>query len=182
MEFIKNYFAENDITFIISQLIGAAAAALLLLSFQQRTHKRIVVMQIFSGLLFSVQYLMIGAYEGMVGNIVGLTRGIAYSFRTKSKLVDSIACPIIFAVLAGLGGLATYSSPVSLLPMAAMMISSFVLWNPKTQQLRALTFPTSFMWLIYNIICRSYSGVITEVLSEISIIIGLIRFRKKKQK
>ena len=182
MDFIKNYFCENDVTFIISQLIGAVAATLLLLSFQQRTHKRIVVMQIFSGLLFSVQYLMIGAYEGMVGNIVGLTRGIAYSFRNKSKLVDSFACPVIFAILAGLGGLVTYSSPVSLLPMSAMMISSFVLWNPKTQQLRALTLPTSLMWLIYNIICHSYSGIITEVLSEISIIIGLIRFRTKKQK
>lgn len=181
MEFIKEYFRENDITFIISQLIGAVAAALLLLSFQQRTHKRIVVMQIFSGLLFSIQYLMIGAYEGMVGNIVGLTRGIAYSFRGKSKLVDSIVCPIIFALLAGLGGLVTYSSPASLLPMVAMMISSFVLWNPRTQQLRALTLPTSAMWLIYNIICHSYSGIITEVLSEISIFIGLFRFRKKKQ-
>ncbi len=182
MDFIKDYFSKNDITFIVSQLIGAVAATLLLLSFQQKTHKRIVVMQIFSGLLFSVQYLMIGAYEGMVGNIVGLTRGIAYSFRGKSKLVDSIACPIVFAVLAGLGGLVTYSSPASLLPMAAMMISSFVLWNPKTQQLRALTLPTSAMWLIYNIICHSYSGIITEVLSIISIFIGLFRFRKKKQK
>ena len=31
MDFIKNYFSENDVTFIISQLIGAVAATLLLL-------------------------------------------------------------------------------------------------------------------------------------------------------
>ena len=36
------------------------------------------------------------------------------------------------------------------------------------------------MWLIYNIICRSYSGTATEICCEISIIIGLIRFRNKR--
>lgn len=180
MEIITNYFSGKDTKFIISQLIGFLAAAILLLSFQQKTHKRIVVMQACSGLLFAIQYLMLGAYEGMIGNLVGCARSVSFSFRGKSKFVDSIACPIIFAILAGAGGLMTYSSPASLLPMAAMMISSFVMWNPHTQQLRALTMPTSLMWLIYNVICSSYSGIITEVFNQISIIIGLIRFRKRK--
>lgn len=179
MDFLTNYFSGKDTTFIVSQLIGFVAAALLLLSFQQRTHRRIVVMQACSGFLFAVQYFMLGAYEGMIGNVVGFTRSIAYSFRGKSKAVDHIVCPVIFAILAGLGGLATYTSPASLLPMTAMMISSFVIWSPKTQQLRALTMPTSAMWLIYNVICSSYSGVVTEVLNLVSITIGLIRFRKK---
>lgn len=180
MEYITNYFLGKDAKFIVSQCIGFLAAAILLLSFQQKTHKRIVIMQACSGMLFAVQYLMLGAYEGMIGNIVGMTRSVAFSFRGKSRFVDSIACPIVFAILAGAGGLLTYTSPASLLPMAAMMISSFVMWNPHTQQLRALTMPTSLMWLIYNVICSSYSGIVTEIFNQISIIIGLIRFRKKK--
>lgn len=181
MEFIKNYFSGKDTAFIFSQCIGFLAAAILLLSFQQKTHKRIVIMQACSGLLFAIQYFMLGAYEGMIGNLVGMTRSIAFSFRGRSKFVDSIACPIIFSLLAGAGGLLTYTSPASLLPMAAMMISSFVMWNPHTQQLRALTMPTSLMWLIYNVICSSYSGIATEIFNLISIVIGLIRFRKKKE-
>ncbi|MBQ2847569.1 MAG: YgjV family protein [Clostridia bacterium] len=180
MDFITNYFSGKDAKFIISQFIGFLAAAILLLSFQQKTHKRIVIMQACSGLLFAIQYFMLGAFEGMIGNVVGMARSISFSFRGKSKFVDSIACPIIFAVLAGAGGLLTYTSPASLLPMAAMIISSFVMWNPHTQQLRALTMPTSLMWLIYNILCSSYSGIVTEVFNQISIIIGLIRFRKNK--
>ena len=179
MEFIKEYFSGKDTTFIISQVIGFIAAALLLLSFQQRTHRRIVIIQACSGFLFAVQYLMLGAYEGMIGNVVGFTRSIAYSFRGRSKAVDHIACPAIFAILAGIGGIATYSNLASLLPMTAMMITSFVNWSPKTQQLRALNMPTSAMWLIYNLICSSYSGTVTEILNLISISIGLIRFRKK---
>ncbi|MBQ3044381.1 MAG: YgjV family protein [Clostridia bacterium] len=182
MDFIKNYFTGKDTAFIISQIIGFVAAAILLLSFQQRTHRRIVAMQACSGLLFAVQYFMIGAYEGMAGNIIGLIRSSVFLFRGKSRFVDSIACPIVFAILAAASGIITYTSPASLLPMAAMMISSFVMWNPKTQQLRALTVPTSLMWLIYNIISSSYSGTVTEIFNLLSIAIGLIRFRKKDAK
>lgn len=182
MEFIKNYFADKDITFIISQFIGFVAAAILLLSFQQKTHKRIVAMQACSGLLFAVQYLMIGAYAGMAGNLVGVIRSLVYMQRGKSKFADSIACPIVFAVIAAISGILTYEKPISLLPMAAMIISSFVMWSPKTQKLRALTMPTSAMWLIYNVLEKSYSGTVTEIFNLLSIIIALIRFRKKKTK
>ncbi len=179
MEFIKSYFSGKDTVFIISQAIGFIAAALLLFSYQQRTHKRIVAMQACSGFLFAVQYLLLGAFEGLAGNIVGFARCIAYYFRGKSKFSDSILCPSVFAILACAGGILTYKNPISLLPMIAMIISSFVIWSNKTQKLRALTLPTSAMWLVYNIINYSYSGTVTEILCEISILIGLFRFRKK---
>ena len=78
-------------------------------------------------------------------------------------------------------GYFTYETMLSLLPICAMIISSFVTWNPKTQQLRALTLPTSAMWLVYNFVGGSVVAVGAEIMSEISIVIGLIRFRKKKQ-
>lgn len=66
--------------------------------------------------------------------------------------------------------------------MGAMVLASFVLWSPKTQRLRVLTLPSSFMWLVYNAANSSYVACLTEVLCEISIVIGLIRFRDKKAK
>ncbi len=176
-----NIFENTDAQFIISQIISAIATLLLLLSFQQKTHKRIVLMQAVSGLLFGVQYMMLGAYEGMICNYIGTVRSVVYSFRGKSKLVDSIACPIVFAVIFVISGIVTYKNIFSLLPIVAMFIASFVLWMPKTQQLRALTMPTSAMWLVYNAVSHSYVAVLTEVLNLISIIIALIRFRSGKE-
>lgn len=174
-------FENTDTQFIISQIISAVATLLLLLSFQQKTHKRIVIMQAFSGLLFGIQYMMLGAYEGMVCNYIGAVRSVIYSFRGKSKAVDSIFCPVIFAVIFAVSGIITYKNIFSLLPILAMAIASFVLWMPKTQQLRALTMPTSAMWLVYNAVSHSYVAVLTEVLNLISIVIALIRFRKGKE-
>ena len=181
MNIIKELIADKGIVYLISQIISIIATVFLLLSYQQRTHKRIVCMQAIAGLLFGTQYLMIGQYAGMVCNYLGMVRGICYSFRTKSKIVDSPVFPCVFAVLFALSSFFTYESPLSLLPTVAMMISSFVLWNIKAQQLRALTLPTSIMWLIYNASCGAVVAVGTEVLSEVSIFIGLFRFRKKKK-
>lgn len=177
MNFLKN----TDAQFIVSQIVSAAATLLLLLSFQQKTHKKIVLMQAFSGLLFGIQYMMLGAYEGMICNYIGAVRSVVYSFRGKSKFVDSIFCPIVFAIIFVISGIVTYKNIFSLLPIVAMFIASFVLWSPKTQQLRALTMPTSAMWLVYNAVSHSYVAVLTEVLNEISIIIALIRFRGGKE-
>lgn len=175
-------FENADSQFIISQIISAIATVLLLLSYQQKTHKRIVLMQAASGTLFGIQYMMLGAYEGMICNYIGAVRSVAYSFRNNSKIVDSIFCPIVFAVFFTVSGIVTYQNLFSLLPIVAMCISSFVLWSPKTQQLRALSMPTCAMWLVYNAVSHSYVAVLTEVLNLISIVIGLIRFRKKGNK
>lgn len=181
METIKAFINEKGAVYLVSQTISVIATFFLLISYQQRTHKRIVCMQAIAGLLFGTQYLMLSAYEGMICNYIGMVRGIAYSFRTKSKLIDSPVCPCVFALMFAISGIFTYTSLFSLLPTVAMMISSFVLWNIKAQQLRALTLPTSIMWLIYNASCGSIVAVGTEFLSEISIFIGLFRFRKKKE-
>lgn len=180
MSAIKNLIDEKGIIYLISQIISIIASVLLLLSFQMKKHRTILLMQSAAGLLFGIQYTMIGAYEGAVCNFIGMARAFACSFRTRSKVVDSKLCPLFFAICFCASGIFTYTSAFSLLPLAAMVISSFVLWNPKTQQLRALTLPTSVMWLVYNYHCGSLVACITELSAEISILIGLFRFRKKK--
>lgn len=182
MDAIKNYIIERGgVIFVISQLLSVIATALLLLSFQQKTHKRIVIMQAVSGLLFGIQYLMIGAYEGMMCNFIGMVRSITYSFRHKSKFVDSVICPTLFSLTFVVSSIFTYQSPLSLVPAAAMIISSYVMWIPQTQKLRALSLPTSALWLLYNISSNAVVAIFTELFNLISIIIALIRFSKFAQ-
>lgn len=180
MDKINSIIAEKGIVYLISQIISAVATLFLLFSFQRKNHRSILLMQAVSGMLFGIQYMMIGAPSGAICNFVGMARSFTYSFRTRSKIVDHIACPIFFSIAFACCGIFTVNSLFSILPICAMIISSFVTWNPKTQQLRALTLPTSVMWLIYNASCGSLVAVITELSSEVSIIIGLIRFRKRK--
>ena len=181
MERINTLISEKGVIYLISQIVSIIATLFLLFSYQMKKHRSIVLMQSMASLLFGLQYLMIGLYGGALCNFVGMIRSYTYSYRTKSKYVDHIMCPIIFSIAFAAVGYFTYETVMSLLPICAMIISSFVTWNPRTQQLRALTLPTSAMWLVYNFVGGSVVAVGAEIMSEISIVIGLIRFRKKKQ-
>lgn len=177
---IDKLFPVLDTQYVVSQFISVVASVLLLLSFQCKNHRGIVTMHTFSGFLFAVQFLMIGAYSGAVSNFIGMVRNAVYYFRGKNKYVDHIACPTIFAVFTIIGAAFTYEGITSVLPLIAMIYSSYVMWIPKAQDLRALSLPIRLMWIVYNISCQSYVACITEMLSGTSIIIGLLRYREKR--
>lgn len=164
----------------VSQIVGFAALLILAFSYQQKDQRKIMQIQIVSGVFFTVQYLLLKEYTGMMLNIVGILRAFVYSNRTTKKWADHIYFPIAFSVASAVAGALTYDKPISLLPSFAMVIAAFVLWLKDSQKIRALTLPTSLMWLTYNFAVGSVAGVIAELLSETSIYIGLFRHRKSK--
>ena len=69
---------------IFAQALGIAGMLLNVISFQQKTVKRVVTFQFFSSLLFMVNYFMLGAIVGAFLNVLALFR--AYVFMNKEKL------------------------------------------------------------------------------------------------
>ena len=65
---------------IISQIIGFLSVVLFLLSYQQKKRKNIILFNVVSRALYIVQYLLLGAFEGAVLDILGAISPIALSF------------------------------------------------------------------------------------------------------
>ena len=165
---------------IIGQVIGFVAMAIIVFSYQQRSHKNILAFQMVSGLLFTVHFLLIGAYTGCVSNLIGALRSLIYANRGKNKFTDFKLWPVIFSVIFTVSGVLTWDNIFSLFPIVAMIMSSVVLWIDSPKINRALSIPTSACWLVYNIPSGSISGVATEIFVLSSIIIGMIRLDRKK--
>ena len=165
---------------IIGQIIGFIAMAIIVISYQQKTHKNILVFQMVSGLLFTAHYVLIGAYTGAIMNLVGAFRSLVYSNRNK-KWASSIIWPILFSVGFLISGILTWENAFSVLPLIAMLMSSVVLWIEKPKINRMFSLPTSTCWLIYNIKTDSFAGTATEIFVLTSIIIGIVRLDIKKK-
>lgn len=167
---------------IIGHIIGFVAMTIIVISYQQKTHKNILLFQMVSGLLFTVHFLLLGAYTGAIMNLLGALRSLVYSNRGK-KFTSTIVWPILFTIGFAVSGILTWDGWISIVPLIAMIMSSIVLWieNPKIN--RALSIPTSACWLIYNIKIPepSYAGIATEIFVLSSIIIGIIRLDIKKK-
>ena len=165
---------------IIGQIVGFVAMAIIVFSYQQKSHKNILTFQMVSGLLFTLHFLLIGAYTGCISNLIGALRSLIYANRGKNKITGFKFWPVIFSIVFTASGIMTWENVFSLFPIVAMVASSVVLWIDSPKINRAFSMPTSACWLIYNIPNRSFAGIATEIFVLASIVIGMIRLDRKK--
>ena len=71
---------------VIAQILGIGAMLLGILSFQCMKARNYYIMAALSGLLFSVNYIMIGAFTGAVLNFLSIIR--AFIFVNKKRCRD----------------------------------------------------------------------------------------------
>lgn len=163
----------------MAQIIGIVAFCLAVLSFQQNEHKKIVVLQFLANACFLTHYFMIGAYTGALLNFIGALRSVVFMCKHQ-RWASSNLWLVFFSLLCVAAGIFTWQSPLSLLPMVAMVLTTvaFGIDNPKITRL--LAFPSSPLWLIYNVANQSYGGALTEIFNMTSIIIGMLRFDRRK--
>ncbi len=168
---------------IVAQIIGILALACAVISFQQKTHKFILVFQLIATALFVVHYALLGAYTGAILNGIAMLRSVVFINKDKAW-ARNIAWLIAFCVVSiGTGFLTWDGSVISMLPVLGMLFTTVAFWIKNPKYVRMTAFPSSPLWLVYNIRCEAFGGAITEVINMISIIIAMIRldFIKKKQ-
>jgi len=166
--------------FITAQIIGFIATAIVIVSFQFKSVKTLLVLQICSSFIFAAQLFIMGAFSGMACNILGALLRIFVCGRNK-KWVKALPWKYIFAAAFLLSGALFYTTWYSLIPAAAMVVYTFAVWsaNPKTIRIYNGA-AVSPMWLIYNISIMSIPGIITEVVNITSISVSWLRFYSKK--
>ena len=164
-----------DAKTITAQAIGLIAAGFIFASYQQRGRKRILILQVVSGALFTVHFLLLGAYPGAAMNLLGTLRSLVYSQADKRWAKSQVWLWVFLATFTA-AGILTWAGPRSILPLIAMLLTTVSLWLRSPRLIRAVTFPSSPMWLAYNVIVRSYSGILTECFVTASITIAIIRY------
>ncbi len=160
---------------IIGQILGIVAVIVFFISYQTKNPRKLLIMQTAGTGILVIHYLLIGATSGFALNMVCILRNIIYYNRNifSNKLI-----PYLLAVIVGTMGALSWEGPVSLIIVTALMINTVCLSSSDTQFLRKSVVLTCSMLLVYNICVVSYGGMLNELISVISSIIGLYRYRK----
>ena len=167
--------------FWIAQIIGVIALLMVIVSFQQRTQKRIMFFQLFSTALFVVHFSLLGLYTGSILNAVAFFRSLVY-YNKEKKWGNTPLWPAVFTAVSVVAGIVTWDGALSLLPMLAMVLSSVSTWLSSAKLVRIFNLPGSAMWMVYNFAGQSYPGAVTEIISTVSVIVGIIRLDLRKNK
>ena len=175
-------------TEIIAQAIGIAAMCFNLFSYQQKTRKGAIFCQLFGTILFTANFLMLGAVVGGIMNLIGAIRAVIFINKEKLK-ADHIAWFIGFtaiylasyaATFTVLGKEATaFNLIIEFLPVIGMIATTQSYRLSDAKAIRKYGLISSPVWLVYNIANFSVGAIICEVLSLGSIILGMVRLDRK---
>lgn len=165
---------------IIAQIIGIIAAVILWSAFQCKNTKRLFFLQLISATLFSLHFLFLGAYTGMLLNLVEVLRSFLL-YKGEKRWASHPAAMLIIMLMFIVSGIITWDGWISILPTVSMVLGTLFMWSRNGKILRyAQLFFISPCWLIYNIAMGSIAGVLTESVNIISVIVSLVRFRAEE--
>ena len=125
-----------------------------------------------------MQYFLLGAYTGLALDIVGVLRDVVFYNKDK-KWASSNWWTVFWAASMIVVGIFTYQNWMSLFMMAAMALNTVLFSFTKPKLVRTTILISSL--LVYNILTGSIGGVINELFTEISSVVGIIRYDIKKK-
>lgn len=166
------------LNFIIAQIFGAIALIILVISFQNDKKERLLRLQMFSSLLYAIQYVFLKAYTGFSMNIICMIRNLLFNkFKDKRPPLYSL---VIIIVLMVASSFFTFNGIISLLPTIAVILYSIALWNGNMKIIRATEIISCTLFIIYDIKVLAFTGLVATIIEMISAIFALYRFDIKK--
>lgn len=164
--------------YMIGQCASVIGMILTVASFQMKTRKRIIIFQTIGSAFFLISYFLLGSWTGVYMNIVYLARDVVFYFREDKKWAKGKGWLYVFLAGSIAAGTLGYKTPIDLLPLVGACFATLAMYMQKENMLRLLNLMASPCWLIYNISLPSSGGIICEAFNIVSVLVGLIRYRK----
>ena len=162
---------------LFAQLLGILAVIFFLLSYQMKIRKNIILMNAFSRILYIIQYIFLGAFEGAVLDVLGTISSLLADKKNNrfiSKYIKFIFISVNLMII--IAGMYLYKNIFSIFPIIGVILHTSAFWISDEKNIRKLSLAGSPFWLIYNLSSKAYGSSIGDILSIISIITAMLRY------
>ena len=161
--------------FIFIQAIGFLGSIVFFFSYQCKNNKKLYRMQLVSYICYTMHLLLLGAITGGSSYMLNLVRSFCLSSDNeflKSRKTCCILCALQVIIL-----LFTGNTWWSILPVAANIATTIGGYTYNGLKFRIVgMFVNSPLWLVYDIVMGSWAGIMDEVVTEVSVIISIVRY------
>lgn len=163
--------------YLMAQIIGILGVTTFLLSYQLKKRKNIIVVNALSSVLYVLQYIMLGAFEGAALDILAAISTVAAHNKDKGFIKRHTKLVITILTLSFcIAGMVFYKNIFSLCSVAGAILQNSAFWITKEKILRRVSFAASPFWLIYNLTSGAYGSAIGSALSIVSIGLAILRY------
>ena len=163
----------------VGHIVGFVALLLFIFSYQLKEKRQLLVAQTAATALLCLQYLLLDASSGFGLNIVCILRNVVYYYRDK-KIFSGWAPPLVLAGAMAVVGAFSWEGYHSLFILFGLMINTVCMGVCNQQNLRKSVVLTCSMLTMYNLFAKTPAGAVNEMLSVVSAVVGILRYRKEK--
>ena len=165
--------------YILSWFFGIGAMLSLFFLYQQQSRRKLLTCKFCADVCWVFHYLCLGAVGGAIPNFVGIFRELVFVKREEKEWANHTAWPIGFIAVNFALGLASFRTPINLLPISASALVTISLWLRKPVLTKLVSVPVSAVFLLYDVLVGSWIGVVNESIAILSIFFSLKQTRKK---
>lgn len=163
---------------VVGQVLSIIGMVLTIASFQMKTRKQIILVQTAGSVFFLLSYLLLESWSAVYLNVVFLIRNIVFYFGKEKKWSQHRAWLVVLLCAVVIAGSVGFRSWLDVLPIIGSVFGTVAMYMKNENMLRLLKLGDSPCWLIYNCTVPSTGGIICEIFNIISIVVGLIRYKK----
>lgn len=177
--------------FILAQALSLLGMGMNCLSYQQKKKTVLILFQFFGSIFFTAHFFLLGAPLGFLVNLLGAARGLVFSCFHPGKRGNLVRIGIFLVLFLASYPLAftwlrteatARNLIVEALPVAAMCLATVSFGLPSAAGVRRLTLFASPLWLTYNLLNRSLGGILSELIGFCSVIVGILRYDRKRRR
>ena len=167
----------------IAQILGILGMFACVLSYQCKSNSKYYLCQGTSAVFFSIQFVLLGGWAGLVFNVFNIFRAIVCEGFKKTGKWFRIILLEILVVIAALISLFVFKETwwLVLLVIIAQATGTFAMCtrNGKAIRVAQLAVVSPF-WLLYDLLIPipSIGGILCEVFNMVSVIVSFVRFKK----
>lgn len=155
------------------QSIGIVALLFVILAWNARTRNGILLRQGLSSLFFVAHFYLLGAYTGALMSLIVVGRN--FVFENKLTWARNTIWLYLFMFFSVLALLFSWQGFISVFPVLGVIIGTYAVWKNNPKDMRSYMLLTAVIWIPYTIVVHSYSGLISQVVMAVAILIGKAR-------
>lgn len=175
LEFWGNYI------YWLSQIVITISLILALIAFQCKKHKHIVTFKMASEVVSGIHYLMLEKSGPAILNCISGIRNYIF-YKMVKKGISTLPVIIGFSIFVAAVGAYTFSGLISLMPIVAKILSTVSYGMKNEKILRLINVFVCVVWLVYNSLIGSFMAVVSDIITFISLAIGIYRYDIRKSK
>lgn len=165
------------IFFILAQIVGVFIVIFNGISAFQKKKDKLMLYNAVSNFLCCVQYLLLGAYTGIICCLIAVIRNIVFS---KYKIVPMYIF-VIYVVISLVANIPFIHGIIDILPIIAIVVYAYALRQSKVKEIKKSLIVSGICGLIYDINQRAYSGLLLNLTDLVGGINGVIKKKRRRK-